>query len=691
MANPRLPPWAPDWLEAAFASPRADHDDGAAQSPPQSSRPVPTIQLSQTSSSSSLRRPTSSAASPGGGAGGTARFSATNPHDSSHVDIVDGSSLREPSRDTSTLDDSANTESTYVTSQPNVTKTEKNVIVTPRPDRVVNRKLRGIHLSMIAVNATLGTGLYWRGGQILELGGPLSVLLSFLLPGMLAWAVMQCITELLCIWPIPGAMQLYVSEFVDVELGIAVGVAYWFTYSVSFSALVATSAAEIHYWINGNKAFDGGVVYFLIPLILICVNSLRVDIYGWFEVVSSSIKLFFLLVIICTMVAINVGAGNSTNEPHGTKYWLKPTDMSLSISTFAYVGVEVVAASALEARWPKNERHNTDMSDRSADHLLIGQTVKFSAVYIPVLATIAYILAGVLASFNIRRDDCRLPRLSWADSSHSQQCTLNPRASPASSSDVGKTSSAFVAIAEESRIPSLNDVFNVFLVFTALTCACTNLYVASRSLFGLTTRLDGSDDQPLFLRALAWFGKTDRRKVPMRAMIFSALAFCWVPFLQLHEDSSNISMASFIEILTTMGSDGVIIVWACECWAFIRYYHCIKRHRATLEMQKVSQVRRWDQDDSNDYPYRSHMQPALAYMALAGCIFILVVSNSALLWNGFHATPFLSTFLLQFVFLALWATLKLVRGAKWTWVDLGNVDRVVSKIRNLHDIRLGAS
>lgn len=218
--------------------------------------------------------------------------------------------------------------------------------------------------------------------------------------------------------------------------------------------------------------------------------------------------------------------------------------MSLSISTFAYVGVEVVAASALEARWPKNERHNTDMSDRSADHLLIGQTVKFSAVYIPVLATVAYILAGVLASFNIRRDDCRLPRLSWADSSHSQQCTLNPRASPASSSDVGKTSSAFVAIAEESRIPSLNDVFNVFLVFTALTCACTNLYVASRSLFGLTTRLDGSDDQPLFLRALAWFGKTDRRKVPMRAMIFSALAFCWVPFLQLHEDSSNISMAS---------------------------------------------------------------------------------------------------------------------------------------------------
>lgn len=80
---------------------------------------------------------------------------------------------------------------------------------------------------MITINATLGTGLYWRGGQILELGGPLAVPLSFLSVGILTWAVMQCITEMLCIWPIPGALSVYVREFVDPELGIAVGVAYW--------------------------------------------------------------------------------------------------------------------------------------------------------------------------------------------------------------------------------------------------------------------------------------------------------------------------------------------------------------------------------------------------------------------------------------------------------------------------------
>lgn len=63
---------------------------------------------------------------------------------------------------------------------------------------------------------------------MLELGGPLAIIVSFLLLGTLAWGVMQCITELLCIWPVPGALSVFVRVFVDTELGIVVGVAYWF-------------------------------------------------------------------------------------------------------------------------------------------------------------------------------------------------------------------------------------------------------------------------------------------------------------------------------------------------------------------------------------------------------------------------------------------------------------------------------
>lgn len=205
--------------------------------------------------------------------------------------------------------------------------------------------------------------------------------------------------------------------------------------------------------------------------------------------------------------------------------------MSISIATFAYVGVEIVAASALEVQWPRRAetdlRASSDMSCRSKD-TLIGNTVKFSAIWISVLATFGYTLTGVLATLEIPWNDCQLPRLSWMNSTiEMAACFSSPSVSQTN------TSSVFVAIANRSQIPHLADVFNAFLVFTCLSCASTNLYVASRALFGLTSRLDYGREHRWYLRMLAYFGKTDRNKVPRRAMIFSAFAFWWIPFLQL--------------------------------------------------------------------------------------------------------------------------------------------------------------
>jgi amino acid transporter len=38
---------------------------------------------------------------------------------------------------------------------------------------------------------------------------------------------MQCIGEMVLLWPIPGALIEYVRTFVDKDLGTAVGIAYW--------------------------------------------------------------------------------------------------------------------------------------------------------------------------------------------------------------------------------------------------------------------------------------------------------------------------------------------------------------------------------------------------------------------------------------------------------------------------------
>ena len=98
--------------------------------------------------------------------------------------------------------------------------------------------------------------------------------------------------ELICIWPISGAISVFVSEFVDVELGITVGVAYWyavrlyvfpkltalrFTYAISFAALIVGAAAEASYWTT-PKGIEVGVLFFLIPLVLVFINALGIEV-----------------------------------------------------------------------------------------------------------------------------------------------------------------------------------------------------------------------------------------------------------------------------------------------------------------------------------------------------------------------------------------------------------------------------
>ncbi|KAJ5734610.1 proline-specific permease [Penicillium manginii] len=579
---------------------------------------------------------------------------------------------------------------------------------------------------MITINATIGTGLYWRGGQVLELGGPLAVVLSFLLVGFLSWSVMQCVSEMLCIWPIPGALSAYVSEFVDVELGIATGVAYWFTYSISFSTLIATSAAEFNFWpsIQESTGIHAGILYLLIPVAIVCANSLEIElilieikIYGIIEVITGTIKLLLLAVIICVLIAINRGAfkylkcsafnirfkkwvfivtlqlvlnillnNRNLDWKSATEFdsdaagnWFAALLIGMSIATFSFVGIEIVAASALEAKWPRQDHKSKvssslDITPRPND-TLIGNQIKFSAIFISVLATVVYVVAAFLVTLDIYRGDCALPRVSWLSEDIKSNCTA-----PGSKA-------AFVAIALESGIPHLADLFNVFLIFTCLTCTSTNLYVASRTLFGLTSGLEGGKGQRWYLRILAWFGKTNRHQVPIRAVIFSAVSFSWVPFLQLiGKPDTRSSINEFIEILSQMASIGVLIVWGMNCLAFLRYHKCISVH----ENQKIFKARgvpQFQRDDYSEYPYRSHGQPLLAYFAFSGCFFLLIVAGGAALWKSWNLLPFLASYLPVLAFFALWVLLKIARRAPWGLVDLSDGHMVATKLQRLHEIR----
>ena len=131
-------------------------------------------------------------------------------------------------------------------------------------------------------------------------------------------------------------------------------------------------------------------------------------------------------------------------------------------------------------------------------------------------------------SFDLKWDDVNLPRASWlvsepANTGHLLKATSN---------------SAFIIAGKEAELPGLAGFITVGLVISALTAANTTLYVASRTLFGLTRRVKAGPDSPWIQKFFASLGKTNHRKVPMRAILASC-CFCWVPFLYLSDSDES--------------------------------------------------------------------------------------------------------------------------------------------------------
>ena len=160
----------------------------------------------------------------------------------------------------------------------------------------------------------------------------------------------------------------------------------------------------------------------------------------------------------------------------------------------------------------------------------VDRIVKFSAIWSSIIVGLIYIVGAVLISVNVRWNDGQLPRLSWLVSTNGTAGSI-----AGAESFTNRSNSAFVIAAENSTLSGyqgLADFINSCILITELTAANTTLYVASRTLFSLTTGIQANSSHSIIRRILSFFGQTNHRRVPMRALVASCV-FCWVPFLYL--------------------------------------------------------------------------------------------------------------------------------------------------------------
>jgi amino acid transporter len=171
---------------------------------------------------------------------------------------------------------------------------------------------------------------------------------------------------------------------------------------------------------------------------------------------------------------------------------------AILLVSYSFQGVEAIAVTAFEAR------------DASA--------LRWPSRWIAYVIFLLYLLCTIGDALNVTWSDPHLPPI-YGDpvAKHS---TMNP-----------PTSSVTIFTTFLAGYQSLAGFLNGCLIFSILSASNTALYISSRTLYGITRDMPDTNWLNKQIRRLSLV--VPRTGVPAAALLFSAISFFWLPFLQL--------------------------------------------------------------------------------------------------------------------------------------------------------------
>jgi amino acid transporter len=123
--------------------------------------------------------------------------------------------------------------------------------------------------------------------------------------------------------------------------------------------------------------------------------------------------------------------------------------------------------------------------------------------------------------------------------------------------------SPFIIAVENAGIEVLPGFLKAAFLFVSWSTTNTELFVASRTLYGMATKLD-----PVDYPNLSVLSRTTRKGVPMTA-IFASCIFAPLAYLQCAGRKPAVLLGVFSQVETV----ACLIVWMCQCISFIRFYN----------------------------------------------------------------------------------------------------------------------
>ncbi|WP_440969666.1 amino acid permease [Peribacillus frigoritolerans] len=348
-------------------------------------------------------------------------------------------------------------------------------------EKQLHRKLKGRHLSMIAIGGAIGTGLFFASGSAVSQAGPGGALLSYIILGILVYFVMTSLGEMATLIPSSGAFEDYANRFVDPAAGFAFGWSYWFGWAITLAAELIAGAFIVKFWFPDTSTTLWAVFFFII---LLSLNLFSVKLYGETEYWLSGIKVATVIIFIITGILMitgmlnghSVGFQNWTfdGQEAGKAPFVGGIFTMLSVflvAGFSFLGTEIVGLAAGESEEPQK-------------NIPKAINTVFWRILIFYIGTIAII--GFIVPFTD-------PRLLHGE-------IENIAASP------------FTLVFQNAGFNAAASLMNAVILTAVLSAGNSSLYTASRMLYAMGK----SRSAPRI------FTKIDKRGIPVYAVVATA-------------------------------------------------------------------------------------------------------------------------------------------------------------------------
>ena len=327
--------------------------------------------------------------------------------------------------------------------------------------------LSAFQLTMLALGTVVGGSFFLGSAIAIKSSGP-SIILGFVMGGILVYIILNALSEMTVANPHPGSFRTYAREAYGPFMGFLVGWVYWTGMVLAMSSEATAASIFIKSWFP----------YLSLPLLSIGIviaitllNLLGASLLSKLESSLAAVKLLAILSFIILAVVLifgllpdrsPIGLGavqNAVFFPNG----IGGLAGSMLIVIFTYAGFEIIGLAASEARDP----HNT-----------IPRAIK---------ATVISLLGLYIAVFLLL-----LPLISTGS--------------------LSATESPLVAALNFRGLGVAAGVVNMVLV----TAILSTMLAATFGLGRMLRSLADSGDAPSFL--------VDRGDVPLRGILFSGFA-----------------------------------------------------------------------------------------------------------------------------------------------------------------------